>query len=188
MILAKKTGNCGIAVRSEDHPMQSVLTPEKRLRVPGAEAVSPDFSLGAWKGRDLQAAEKTYNAVILSPFAVILSAAKNLALSFFKAMRDSSSPPLLCRNSTRKSLEFSRRSADLFFRSAARPRWTRESRGPKKQVRATLPRPEFLPILGSRKAVNAQNDSPFGFFRSLFSPALPAAPSERGKRCGLERT
>jgi hypothetical protein len=29
---------------------------------------------------------------MLSPFAVILSAAKNLALSVFKAMRDSSSP------------------------------------------------------------------------------------------------
>jgi hypothetical protein len=50
----------------------------------------------------LQAAGKPYNAVILSPFAVILSAAKNLALplrvnyakdlalSIFKAMRDSS--------------------------------------------------------------------------------------------------
>jgi hypothetical protein len=143
--------------------MQSVLTPEKRLRVPGAEAVSPDFSLGA----------------------VILSAAKDLALSIFKAMRDSSSPLLLCRNSTRKSLEFSRRSADLFFRSAARPRWTRKSRGPKKQVRATLPRPEFLPILGSRKAVNAQNDSAGEFFRSLFSPALPAFSSiDRGLHSG----
>jgi hypothetical protein len=32
---------------------------------------------------------------------------------------------------------------------------------------ATLPRPEFLPILGSRKAVNAQNDSAFEFFRKL---------------------
>jgi hypothetical protein len=49
-----------------------------------------------------QAAEKRSNTVILSPFAVILSAAKNLApplrvnyaknlvLSIFKAMRDSS--------------------------------------------------------------------------------------------------
>ena len=149
---------------------------------------SPDFPPWLWKGGALQAAEKPCNAVILSPFAVILSAAKNLALplrvnyakdlalSIFKAMRDSSSPLLLCRNSTRKSLEFSRRSADLFFRSAARPRWTRKSRGPKKQVRATLPRPEFLPITGSRKAVNAQNDSAFGFFRSLFSPAV-ATPS-----------
>jgi hypothetical protein len=63
----------------------------------------------------------------------------------------------LCRNSTRKSLEFSRRSADLFCRSAARPRWTRKSRGPKKQVYATLPRPKFLTIMGSRKAGNAQN-------------------------------
>jgi hypothetical protein len=35
-----------------------------------------------------QAAEKLYNAVILS-------AAKDLALSIFKAMRNSSSPPLL---------------------------------------------------------------------------------------------
>jgi len=32
------------------------------------------------KGGAKQAAEKPYNAVILSPFAVILSAAKNLAL------------------------------------------------------------------------------------------------------------
>jgi len=82
-------------------------------------------------------------------------------------MRDSWSPLLLCRNSTRKSLEFSRCSADLFFRSAARPRWTRKSRGPKKQVRATLPRPEFLTMMGSRKAVNAQNDSADTYSRSL---------------------
>jgi hypothetical protein len=27
-------------------------------------------------------------------------------------------------------------------------------------------------MLGSRKAVNAQNDSAFEFFRSLFSPAV----------------
>ena len=73
----------------------------------------------------------------------------------------------LCRSSTRKSLRFSTCSADLFFRSAARPRWTRKSRGPKKQVRATLPRPEFLLIMHSRKAVNAQNDRAFEFFRSL---------------------
>jgi len=91
-------------------------------------------------------------------------------------------PLLLCRNLTRKSLEFSRRSADLFFRSAARPRWTRKSRGPKKQVRATLPRPEFPPILGSRKAVNAQNDSAFEFLRKLFTPAEIAAPSPRSSR------
>ncbi|MGA2985492.1 MAG: hypothetical protein ABSG32_16900, partial [Terriglobia bacterium] len=38
-----------------------------------------------WKGGALQAAEKRLNAVILS-------AAKDLALSVFKAMRDSSSP------------------------------------------------------------------------------------------------
>jgi hypothetical protein len=37
-----------------------------------------------------QTAEKLESAVILSPFAVILSAAKNRALSIFKAMRDSS--------------------------------------------------------------------------------------------------
>jgi hypothetical protein len=57
-------------------------------------------------------------------------------------------------------------SADLFCRSAVLPPFTTKSRGPKKQVRATLPRPEFLPILGSRKAVNAQNDSAVQFFRS----------------------
>ena len=80
--------------------------------------------------------EKPYRAVILSAFAVILSAAKNLALplrvdyakdlalSIFKAMRDSSSP--------------------------AAP----------------------------------QNDSATGFFRSLFSPALPAS-SKRGEKSGL---
>ena len=57
---------------------------------------------GGRKGGALQAAEKPFNAVILSPFAVILSAAKNLALplrvnyakdlalSIFKAMQDSS--------------------------------------------------------------------------------------------------
>jgi hypothetical protein len=37
-------------------------------------------------------------------------------------------------------------------------------------------RPEFLPIMGSRNAVNAQNDSIEMFFRSLFSPAV-ARPS-----------
>jgi hypothetical protein len=59
------------------------------------------------EGRAKLAAEKAYHAVILSPFAVILSAAKNLALplrvnyakdlalSIFKARRDSSSPLLL---------------------------------------------------------------------------------------------
>ena len=65
------------------------------------------------------------------------------------------------------NMGMSRRSADLFFRSAARPRWTRKSHGPKKQVRATLPRPEFLPIMGRRTAVNAQNDSAYGLFRNL---------------------
>jgi hypothetical protein len=55
-----------------------------------------------WKGGASQAAEKRSNTVILSPFAVILSAAKNLALPaqgklregsgtvIFQAMRDSS--------------------------------------------------------------------------------------------------
>jgi hypothetical protein len=69
--------------------------------------VRPRFSPRVWKGRTSQAAEKPYNDVILSPFAVILSVAKNLALplrvdcakdlalSIFKAMRDSSSPLLL---------------------------------------------------------------------------------------------
>jgi hypothetical protein len=36
-------------------------------------------------------------------------------------------------------------------------------------------RPEFLPIMGSRKAVNAQDESREGFFRSLFSPTEIAA-------------
>jgi len=66
-----------------------------------------DFSPRVWKGGALRAAEKPYDAVILSPFAVVLSAAKNLALplrvncakdlalSIFKAMQDSSSPLLL---------------------------------------------------------------------------------------------
>ena len=152
---------------------------------------SPDFSpsLGGLricrKDGALQTAEKPYDAVIPSPFAVILSAAKNLALPAQGELREGSRSEHFqgnarfflrkaqdrrcssCRNSTRKSLEFSRCSANLFFRSAARPRWTRKSRGPKKQVRATLPRPEFLPIVGSRTAVNAQNDSAFEFFRSL---------------------
>jgi hypothetical protein len=39
-------------------------------------------------------------------------------------------------------------------------------------------------MMGSRKAVNAQNDSAFEFFRILFSPALPAS-SERGEMSGL---
>jgi hypothetical protein len=45
----------------------------------------PEFSPGGWKGGAEQAAEKPANAVILSE-------AKDLALSAFKAMRDSSSP------------------------------------------------------------------------------------------------
>jgi hypothetical protein len=64
------------------------------VNVPGVAKVSPTphFSPqeegGCRKGGALQAAEKPYNAVILS-------AAKDLALSIFKAMRDSSSPLLL---------------------------------------------------------------------------------------------
>jgi hypothetical protein len=38
----------------------------------------------------LQAAEKPYNAVLLSPFAVILSAAKNLALPAQGKLREGS--------------------------------------------------------------------------------------------------
>jgi len=65
---------------------------------------NPDFSPWIWEGGAESAAEKPFNAVIQSPFAVILSAARNLALplrvyyakdlalSVFKAMRDSSSP------------------------------------------------------------------------------------------------
>jgi len=64
--------------------------------------IGPDFSPRVWKGGTEQAAEKRSDAVILSPFALIQSAAKNLALplrvnyakdralSVFKAMRDSS--------------------------------------------------------------------------------------------------
>jgi hypothetical protein len=47
-------------------------------------------------------------------------------------------------------------------------------------------RPEFLPIMGGRKAVNAQNDderaqdySREEFFRSLQIPALPGAINNR---------
>ena len=36
-------------------------------------------------------------------------------------------------------------------------------------------------MMGSRKAVNAQNDSIEGFFRSVFSPALPAAHLEESR-------
>jgi len=91
--------------------------------------------IGGWKRGASQAAEKPYHAVILSPFAVILSAAKNLALplrvdyakdlarSIFKARRDSS-PPLLLGMTALSS----RCSAGLFFRSAARSRWTAKSR------------------------------------------------------------
>jgi hypothetical protein len=50
--------------------------------------LNPHFSLRPWKGGALQAAEKPYNAVILS-------GAKDPALSIFEAMRDSSSPLLL---------------------------------------------------------------------------------------------
>jgi hypothetical protein len=49
---------------------------------------------------------KRFHAVNLSPFAVILSEAKNLALSILKAMRDSSSPAAPQNDS-----------ADGFFRS-----------------------------------------------------------------------
>jgi len=64
-------------------------------------------------------AEKLESTVILIPFAVVLSAVKNLALplrvnyakdlalSIFRAMRDSSSPLVLCRNSMNYSFKFS---------------------------------------------------------------------------------
>jgi hypothetical protein len=41
--------------------------------------------------------------------------------------------------------------------------------------------------MGNRKAVNAQNDSAGEFFRSLFSPALPALPKP-GEKSGSEPT
>ena len=68
----------------------------------GAGRGAWQYSRTAGNGGTKQAAEKRSEAVILSPFAVILSAAKNLALplrancaknralSIFKAMRDSS--------------------------------------------------------------------------------------------------
>jgi hypothetical protein len=64
----------------------------------------------------------------------------------------------------------SRGSANLFFRSAARLLWARKTRGPTEQVHATLPQPEFLPIMGSRRALNAQNDTDCDSFRHLFIP------------------
>jgi len=90
-------------------------------------------------------------------------ALKKLRARFFAA---------LCRNSTRNSLEFSRCSADLFFRSAARPRLIRKIRGPKKQVRATLPRPEFRPILGQVQGCQCSEDNHPG--------ARRATPPESG--------
>ena len=81
------------------------------------------------KGGAKQAAEKPSHAVILS-------VAKDLALSIFK----------------RHVPDGQGKAADLKTRSA------------------TLPRPEFLPIMGSRTAVDAQNDSAGEFFRSLYAP------------------
>jgi hypothetical protein len=49
-----------------------------------------DFSPCVWKGGTKQAAEKRSNAVILSPFTVILSAAKNLALPAQGKLREGS--------------------------------------------------------------------------------------------------
>jgi hypothetical protein len=98
-------------------------------------------SWGFRKSGANQAAEKRASATILSPFAVFLS------IDSLGAAHD------------RQKLGPRKGSADLFFRSAAFPCPSGTCRGPKKQVRATLPRPEFLPILGSRKAVDAQNDS-----------------------------
>jgi len=73
-------------------PLNGAAVPASDARpLPGtsdSNTISPDFSLQIWKGGAEQAAEKPYNAVILS-------AAKDLALSIFKAMRDSSSPLLL---------------------------------------------------------------------------------------------
>jgi hypothetical protein len=55
------------------------------------------------------------------------------------------------------------------------------------QVRAILPRPEFLPILGSRKAVNAQNDSAEGFSAACLAPPFQARgeKSALGARSGI---
>jgi hypothetical protein len=64
------------------------LSPEAENMKSQSAPLSPDFSPRSWKDGALQAAEKPYNAVILS-------AAKDLTLFIFKAMRDSSSPLLL---------------------------------------------------------------------------------------------
>jgi hypothetical protein len=51
-----------------------------------------------------------------------------------------------------------------------------KARRPAGTIRMLALWPEFLPMMGGREAVNAQNDSVDGFFRSLFSPAF-ARPS-----------
>jgi hypothetical protein len=54
---------------------------------------SAPFTAQGWRCRwASEAAEKGFLAVILSPSPVILSEAKDLALSVFKTMRDPSSP------------------------------------------------------------------------------------------------
>jgi hypothetical protein len=55
-------------------------------------ARSPHFSPRVWKGGASQAAEKPLQAVIPSPFAVILSAAKDLALPAQGKLREASRP------------------------------------------------------------------------------------------------
>jgi len=138
-------------------------------------------------GRDvkgaLQVSEKRSTAVILSPFAVILSAAKNLALpaqgklregsrsEYFQGnarffLRDAQDRPLLlCRNSTRRS--FRSITESNFILSL--PLGRRICMGP--CPRAKCPCRSFAPM----KGIGTQDDRlGDGLFPSSFCPSWAA--------------
>jgi hypothetical protein len=89
------------------HPQITQISPIRQAEADPTYA-NPDFSPRVWQGGALQAAEKLETAVILS-------AAKDLALSIFNARRDSSSPLLL------RMTALSSFSAGSFSPAGARP-------------------------------------------------------------------
>jgi len=158
-----------------------------------------DFSQQGWKGGALEAAEKRSNTGILSPFAVILSAAKNLALALrvnyakdlalviFNAMRDSSSPGAPQNDSacevSRSLFSPAVKSPFRFFSGpapgAVRGRKLRRARGEEGVEAAILaglkPRPSASPLTLSKWGEKYRLLSPTEAFES--SSAYPGRPS-----------
>jgi hypothetical protein len=136
-----------------------------------AAEVGEKATAARWEGRGFTGCGKTLPAVILSPFVVILSAAKNLALpaqgklregSRFEYFQGSARFFVACGSSAETRRVSPWNSARVARTCFLGPRLVPDGQGKAADLKnrsATLPRPEFLPIMGSRKAVNAQNDS-----------------------------